>query len=76
MTASMTFLITALGGANFWSMAAFWPLECQALFGPDTLKVSLFVLPFGFGIVFGIIFLNVGITLFRGRNREMMAFSR
>jgi hypothetical protein len=76
VTASMTLLITALGGTNFWSLAVFWPLECDALFGSDSVKTSLYVLPFGAGILVGVISVNAGLSLFRGYNREMLIVAR
>jgi len=72
----MTLLITAFGGANFWSIITFWPLECHALFGPNALTISLFVLPLGLGIVFGVILVNVAVTAFQGHNRQLLILSR
>jgi hypothetical protein len=72
----LTLLITALGGANYWSLSAFWPLECQTFFGPDPLKVASYVLPFGFAVLVGVILVNLGISLFRGANRELLIISR
>lgn len=72
----MTLLITAFGGANLWSLAIFWPLECDALFTSDPLKASVYVLPFGVGVLIGIIFVNAGLSVFRGYNREMLIVSR
>lgn len=72
----MTLLITAFGGANYWSIAAFWPLECQILFGPNAVKVALYVLPFSFSVLIGVILVNIGISLFGGANRELLAISR
>ena len=67
--------ITALAGANYWSLAAFWPLECQTLYGPDAMKVALYVLPYLFAITFGVVLVNWGLSLFRGKNRELLTFS-
>jgi len=53
-------------------MAAFWPLECQTLFGPDAMKVALYVLPFLFAVSLGMILVNVGLTVFHGHNRELL----
>ena len=71
----MTLIITALAGANYWSLAAFWPLECQTLYGPDAMKVALYVLPFLYSITFGMILVNWGLSLFRGKNRELLTLS-
>lgn len=68
----LTLIITALSGANYWSLAAFWPLECQELFGPDAMKVALYVLPYLFSISLGMILVNWGVSAFRGANRELL----
>jgi hypothetical protein len=68
----LTLIITALSGANYWSLAAFWPLECQELFGPDGMKVALYVLPYLFSVSIGMILVNWGISAFRGANRELL----
>jgi hypothetical protein len=72
----MTLIITACGGANYWSMAAFLPLECQTLFGPDVYKVAALVIPFGVGTLLGIMIVNVCLSAFQGRNRELLLISR
>ena len=71
----MTLFITALSGANYFSLAAFWPYECQALFGPDAMRVALDVLPFLYSITLGMTLVNWGITTFRGHNRELLLIS-
>ena len=71
----MTLFITALSGANYYSLAAFWPYECQQLFGPDAMTVALDVLPFLYSISLGMILVNWGITTFRGHNRELLTIS-
>ena len=65
-------MVTALAGANYWAMAAFWPLECQTLFGPDAMRVALYVLPFLFAVSMGMILVNIGLSVFRGANRELL----
>ena len=72
----MTLIVTACGGANYWSMTAFLPLECQILFGPNVYKVAALVIPFGVGTLLGIMLVNVGISVFKGRNRELLFTSR
>jgi hypothetical protein len=71
----LTLFVTALSGANYFSLAAFWPLECQQLYGPDAMKVALDVMPFLFSITLGIILVNWGLTAFRGANRELLTIS-
>ena len=72
----MTLIVTACGGANYWSMAAFLPLECQILFGPDPYKVAALVIPFGVATLLGIMIVNVCVSVFAGRNRELLTISR
>src|SRR5271155_5370188 len=69
----LTLFITALGGVNSWSVGAIWPLECQTLFTSDPKKSALYMLPFGFALLAGVIVINIGISLFRGANRELLA---
>lgn len=57
-------------------MAAFWPLECQTLYGPNGVKVALYVLPYGFALLAGLVLVNLGISVFRGANRELLTISR
>jgi len=65
-------IVTALSGANFWSIAAFWPLECQTLFGPDAMKIALYVLPYPMSVSIGMIIVNWGVSAFKGHNRELL----
>lgn len=53
-------------------MAAFWPLECQYLWGPDAMKIAFYVLPFSLCVTLGMIMVNWGISAFRGHNRELL----
>jgi hypothetical protein len=71
----VTFFITAVGGAVYWSLTTFWPLECQTFYGSDALRLAAYVLPVGFAIIFGIIIINFGITTFHGANRELLMAS-
>lgn len=67
--------ITAISGANFWSLVALWPLECHTLFGPDPTHVIHVLIVCGFFIVLGVILVNWGLTAFRGANRELICIS-
>jgi Fungal trichothecene efflux pump (TRI12) len=71
----LTLFITAVAGANFYSMLNFWPLECQQLFGPDPNAVARTVVAFGYSVALGVILVNCGLSLFRGANRELLVIS-
>jgi len=71
----LTLFITAVAGANFYSMLNFWPLECQQLFGPDPHAVARTVVAFGYAVALGVILVNCGLSLFRGANRELLVIS-
>jgi Fungal trichothecene efflux pump (TRI12) len=68
----LTLFIGAVAGANYWSLVAFWPLECQILYGPDAMKVAIDVLPFAFSTSLGVIVVNMCISWFKGSNRELL----
>ena len=68
----LTFFISGVGGANYWSLVAFWPLECQMLYGPDAMKVAVDVLPFAFSTSLGVILVNMCISWFQGSIRELL----
>jgi hypothetical protein len=71
----LTLFITAVAGANFYSLLNFWPLECQQLFGPDPHAVARTVVAFGYAVALGVILVNCGLSLFRGANRELLVIS-
>lgn len=67
--------ITAVAGANFYSLLNFWPLECQTLYGPDPHAVARTVVAFGYAVALGVIIVNWGLSLLRGANRELLVIS-
>lgn len=71
----LTLFITALAGANFYSMLNFWPLECQELYGPNPHAVARTVVAFGYSVALGVILVDCGLSLFRGANRELLVIS-
>lgn len=71
----MTLFITAVAGANFYSLLNFWPLECQQLYGPDPHAVARTVVAFGYAVALGVIIVNWGLSIFRGANRELLVIS-
>jgi len=63
--------ISALGGAAFSAIGAFWVLECQQIFGPDPHDVARILVAVGFAFLLGIFFAGWAIDLSRGRIREV-----
>lgn len=59
-------------GANFWSVAAFWPLQVLQLYGPGGVKISYDLLTYGYGLIVGMVLFNWGISLFPGIIRELL----
>jgi Fungal trichothecene efflux pump (TRI12) len=68
----LTLFVLACGGAGFYSLAAFWSLEIQFLFGPDPLTIAKLTVPFGFAFLLGIFIFSWSIDLLHGENRLMM----
>jgi hypothetical protein len=71
----LTLFITALAGANFYSLLNFWPLECQTLYGPDPHAIARTVVAFGYAVALGVIIVDWCLSLFRGMNRELLLIS-
>jgi hypothetical protein len=71
----LTLLITALSGSAFWSLAGFWPYECQQLFGPNSYYVAQLVVGYGISTILGIILINFALSYFGGRIRELLTLS-
>jgi hypothetical protein len=67
------FLILAFGGVDFYSLAAFFVVEVQQLFGPDAYSVARILASFGFAFLIGIFTVGWGIDLSRGHIREFLA---
>jgi Fungal trichothecene efflux pump (TRI12) len=72
---ALTLFITAVAGANFYSLLNFWPLECQTLYGPDPHAIARTVVAFGYAVALGVIIVNWGLSLLRGANRELLVIS-
>jgi len=56
-------------------MLNFWPLECQQLYGPDPHAIARTVVAFGFSVAIGVIVVDIGLSVFRGANRELLVVS-
>ena len=71
----LTLFITGVAGANIYSLINFWPLEGQILFGPDPHRIARTIIPFGYGVASGVIFIDYGLSFFHGANRELLLIS-
>jgi hypothetical protein len=71
----LTLFITGVAGANFYSLLNFWPLEAQTLYGPDPHRVARTIIPFGYAVASGVIFVNIGLSWLHGANRELLVIS-
>ena len=68
----MTLIITFISGANFFSVILFWPTQSYNVYGHDPIGVGVRGLPIGFGILVGAFVTLWLLSVFRGRNRELL----
>lgn len=59
----------------FFSIAAFWVLECQTIFGPSYQNVARNLVTLGWGFLFGICAAGWAITYSKGQIREIFVLS-
>ena len=74
-TLTMTLIITAVSGANFFSILMFWPTQAYNVYGHDPVGVGLRTIPIGFSILIGAVLVLGLLSYFRGRNRELLILS-
>jgi MFS family permease len=72
---SLTLVITFISGANFFSYLMFWPTQAFNVYGHDPVQVGLRVLPGGLAILTGACVVLWLLSVFRGRNKELMIIS-
>ncbi|KAF3913350.1 hypothetical protein ABW20_dc0104983 [Dactylellina cionopaga] len=72
---SLTLIITAISGANFFSVIMFWPTQAFNVYGHDPVGVGIRGLPVGFSILAGAVIVLWLLSVFSGRNRELMIAS-
>ena len=72
---SLTLLITFISGANFFSYLMFWPTQAFNVYGHDPAAVGLRVFPGGMAIMVGACVTLWLLSVFRGRNKELMIVS-
>lgn len=71
----LTLIITFISGANFFSILMFWPTQAFNVYGHDPVQVGIRGIPVGFGILVGAVLCLWLLSVFRGRNRELMIVS-
>ncbi|KAF1991603.1 MFS multidrug transporter-like protein [Aulographum hederae CBS 113979] len=72
---ALTLLITAISGANFFSVLLFWPTQAFNVYGHDPVEVGIKGLPIGFAILFGGCIVLVLLSALKGQIRLLMVVS-
>lgn len=72
---TLTLIITAISGANFFSVLLFWPTQAFNVYGQDPIGVGIRGIPIGFSILGGAVVVLWLLSVFRGHNRELMVGS-
>ncbi|KAI9655540.1 MAG: hypothetical protein M1821_005333 [Bathelium mastoideum] len=71
----LTLVITFISGANFFSVILFWPTQAFNVYGQNPVGVGIRGIPIGFSILAGACICLWLLSVFRGRNRELMIVS-
>lgn len=71
----LTLIITAISGANFFSVLMFWPTQAYNVYGHDPVGVGIRAMPIGFAILGGAVIVLGLLSYFRGHNRELLIAS-
>ncbi|KAH8811539.1 MFS multidrug transporter-like protein [Xylogone sp. PMI_703] len=74
-TLILTLVITFISGANFFSILMFWPTQAFNVYGHDPIGVGIRGIPVGFSILAGAVIVLWCLSVFRGRNKELMIIS-
>ena len=72
---ALTLVITFISGANFFSIIMFWPTQAFNVYGHDPVGVGIRGIPVGFSILAGACIVLWCLSVFRGRNKELMIIS-
>lgn len=68
----LTMVITAISGANFFSILFFYPTQIYNMYGHDPVQVGLRGLPLGFSILTGACLCLFLLSALRGHNRSLL----
>jgi hypothetical protein len=71
----LTLVITFISGANFFSIIMFWPTQAFNVYGHNPVGVGIRGIPVGFSILAGAVIVLWCLSIFRGRNKELMIIS-
>ncbi|EON62323.1 hypothetical protein W97_01544 [Coniosporium apollinis CBS 100218] len=74
-TLTLTLIITAISGANFFSVLMFWPTQAFNVYGHDPVGVGIRGLPIGFSILFGACIVLWLLSVLQGHIRELLVIS-
>lgn len=69
---TLTLIITAISGANFFSVLMFWPTQAFNVYGHDPVGVGIRGIPVGFSILAGCVIVLALLSVLRGHNRELL----
>ncbi|KAJ9638267.1 hypothetical protein H2201_008867 [Coniosporium apollinis] len=72
---TLTLIITAISGANFFSVLMFWPTQAFNVYGHDPVGVGIRGLPIGFSILFGACIVLWLLSVLQGHIRELLVVS-
>lgn len=72
---TLTLVITAISGANFFSVVMFWPTQAFNVYGHDPVGVGIRTMSIGFAILLGACLVLWLLSQLRGHNREMLFVS-
>lgn len=72
---ALTLVITFISGANFFSIIMFWPTQAFNVYGHDPVGVGIRGIPVGFSILAGAVIVLWCLSVFKGRNKELMIVS-
>jgi hypothetical protein len=71
----LTLIITAVSGANFFSVLMFWPTQAFNTYDQNPVGVGLRGLPIGLAIMVGCCMVLIALSVLRGHIRIMMIIS-
>ena len=72
---TLTLVITAISGANFFSVVMFWPTQAFNVYGHDPVGIGIRTMCIGFAILLGACVVLWLLSQLRGYNREMLFVS-
>lgn len=71
----LTLVITAISGANFFSVLLFWPTQSYNVYGHEPVQVGIRNITLGFSVLLGAVINLVLLSYLKGHIRALMVFS-